>query len=212
MHSPTDFAQHCLELLRNRGPSGPTGPTPSKSLEMRKKAGTTQNHKLGPVGFEWSHSSAASGPGKDESNQSIVRPVTTGTSGTTNFGEAADLSTLRPGPPEWYAVLAELNRRDPVDGFSMERWRQLLRDGGSFLPKWGQAASDLGWTALDLFGVHPAAPAARMDVLGLIMTLSGGEVVNLTDAAATMRRRSGAVLTFRRVAQAGAILLSEVRS
>ena len=66
------------------------------------------------------------------------------------------------------------------------------------------------WTALDLFGVHPLAPAAGFDVMGLLLLIQGGAVVALTDAAATIRRPSGAVLTFRRHPQSSRILLSEV--
>jgi hypothetical protein len=58
--------------------------------------------------------------------------------------------------------------------------------------------------------VHPFAPASRFDVMGLILLLQGGEVIALTDQAATIRRRSNAVLTYRRANQTGAVCITKV--
>jgi hypothetical protein len=52
------------------------------------------------------------------------------------------------------------------------------------------------------------APAARFDVMGLIPILNGAAVLALTNVTATMRRPSGAVLSYRRSEQSGAVLLS----
>jgi hypothetical protein len=106
--------------------------------------------------------------------------------------------------------LTALKERDPVEWMSAERWRFLISDAENFLPRWGSAAHSLGWTALDLFGVHPAAPAVRFDVMGLLPIMNGGAVVNLTDGAATLRARSGVTLTYRRSTERGAVLISEV--
>jgi hypothetical protein len=81
----------------------------------------------------------------------------------------------------------------------------VLSDAENFLSRWGAAAHALGWTALDLFGVHPTVPAARFDVMGLVLLICGGEVIALTASSATIRRRSGAVLTYRRGDQTGAV-------
>ena len=67
-------------------------------------------------------------------------------------------------------------------------------------------------SALDLFGVHPAAPASRFDAMGLFLLIGGGEVIALTASSATIRRRSGAVLTYRRSDRGEAVLMSKVRS
>jgi hypothetical protein len=48
--------------------------------------------------------------------------------------------------------------------------------------------------------------------MGLIPILNCAAVVDLTDIAATMRRPSGANLTYRRSDPRDAILLSELRS
>jgi hypothetical protein len=66
----------------------------------------------------------------------------------------------------------------------------------------------MGWTALDLFGVHPTRPAVRFDVMGLLLLLHGGEVMALTQEGASIRRPSGAVLRFSRSSTVG-VLLSE---
>jgi hypothetical protein len=41
----------------------------------------------------------------------------------------------------------------------------------------------MGWTTLDLFGVHPTRPAVRFDVMGLLLLLQGGEVRSVDQAA-----------------------------
>jgi hypothetical protein len=117
----------------------------------------------------------------------------------------------RHAPAEWHVVLAELERREPIDWFGAERWDDLLSDAESFLSRWGGVAYSLGWTSLDLFGVHPIAPAGRFDVMGLIPMLNRAEVLALTRQTATMRRPSGAVLTYRRPGRGDAILLSDLR-
>ena len=94
----------------------------------------------------------------------------------------------------------------PADWLSAEQWRGLLSDAENFLSRWGGAAHLLGWTSLDLFGVHPIAPAARFDVMGLIPILNGAEVLALTSQTATIRRLSGAIQTYHRPDQGGAVV------
>jgi hypothetical protein len=58
----------------------------------------------------------------------------------------------------WRAILDGLRESNPVDGFSVERWQALIADSERFLARWGARALQLGWTELDLFGVHPEGP------------------------------------------------------
>jgi hypothetical protein len=117
------------------------------------------------------------------------------TNATTTF---ARLSRL-------FRILRELERRCP-DHVSLVDWQQAIKDGRRFLGKWGEPAEALGWTARDLFGLHevPQTPhasyrrLARYDCTGLIWLLRGAVVVNLTDSAATICDRMGAVTTYRR--------------
>jgi hypothetical protein len=133
---------------------------------------------------------------------------TTQTTHTTKSEQSDQGRSFDGLPDEWQAILNELKGATPVDGFGDARWPSLVEDAQVFLARWGEAAHLLGWTELDLFGVHPAAPAVRFDVMGLLPLLRGDSVVALTRDEARMRRPSGALLTFRRGAQAGAVLVT----
>ena len=89
-----------------------------------------------------------------------------------------------------------------------DRWEMLLHDAKRFLDRWSPTAHAMGWTPLDLFGVHPTRPAVRFEVMGLLLLLQGGEVIALTEKGASIKRPSGAVLRFPRPA-AGGVLLTE---
>jgi hypothetical protein len=56
----------------------------------------------------------------------------------------------------------------------------------NFLDQWGREAERLGWGAEELFGLHPDAPMARYDRMGLIWMLKGECVVALTAAGAKL--------------------------
>jgi hypothetical protein len=109
------------------------------------------------------------------------------------------------------ATSARLGGSTPIDGFGDARWQLLVDDTEIFLTRWGKAAHLLGWTAIDLFGVHPTAPAARFDVMGLLPLLGGANVAALTTDEARMLRPSKGMLTFRRAKQAGAELVTRCR-
>jgi hypothetical protein len=61
------------------------------------------------------------------------------------------------------------DRLRPPAGFPVPWWRGLIRDAELFLATWGRQATDLGWTTLDLFGVHAKAAAARYSCMGLLL-------------------------------------------
>ncbi|WP_456620627.1 MULTISPECIES: hypothetical protein [unclassified Bradyrhizobium] len=86
----------------------------------------------------------------------------------------------------------------------------LLGDAGNFLSRWGHAAHAMGWTALDLYGVHPLAPAARFDVMGFLFLIQGGVVPFITASSASIHRQTGAHLTYRRHHASDAVLLTKV--
>jgi hypothetical protein len=102
-------------------------------------------------------------------------------------------------------VLAALERRCP-DFVPLDRWRRALIDGRRFLSQWGEQAEALGWTAIDVFGLHepPAEPhpsyrrLSRYDCTGLVWLLDGRSVVALTAESATIRTLTGTLLTYRR--------------
>ena len=113
-------------------------------------------------------------------------------------------------PDEWGEGLAALHLAEPLEGFSPASWRQLLDDVGRFLDRWGLDAARHGWSALDVFGVHPLAPAARYDCMGLV-PLIRGEVVALNATCAAIRTQSGSELTYLWRPRPGTVALWEVR-
>jgi hypothetical protein len=99
------------------------------------------------------------------------------------------------------ALLAKCPAHVPED-----RWQQAVADAGTFAPQWGAQAQAFGWTARELFGLHPVPgkPAgnysrlSRLDDLGLIWLLRGRPVIAVTATEAVMRCSSGATLVYRR--------------
>ena len=141
---------------------------------------------------------------KSEHNQPLSDAGPSGPSGPTHFRRGPE------APAEWHAILAELERYNPVDWLPPDRWSAMLLDAEHFLARWGSVADRLGWTALDLFGVHPSAPGGRIGCWGLLLLIQGGEVLALSEDAAAIRMTSNATLTFRRADLAGVVLLPEV--
>ena len=104
-----------------------------------------------------------------------------------------------PGVPEaWTQGVADLLAMAPPASCPAERWQTLREDAYTFLRDHAGRAHELGWTALDLFGVHPEKPWVRPDVTGLVLLLDGAKVVSLSDIEAVIEKPSGARLTFRK--------------
>jgi hypothetical protein len=60
-------------------------------------------------------------------------------------------------------------------------------DAVVFLCDWGKQAVVFEWTEDDLFGLHPLAPLARYDAMGLVWLLRGRRVRVLTEADAVLQ-------------------------
>lgn len=113
------------------------------------------------------------------------------------FEERAAIVEFDGGVPrEWAEGFARLDLAVPPSGFDQERWRQLIDDGGRFLDRWAGTAAACGWSAADIFGLHPGAPAARYDGMGLVALIGGGEVVAVRSDAATIRHSGNNCLTY----------------
>lgn len=112
-------------------------------------------------------------------------------------------------PIAWKTYFGWMETGPKLECFGEHRWNLMTDDAAAFLKCWGKIAHQLGWTTLDLFGVHPAAPAARFDVMGLIPVLNGGRVITISAEGATIKAPSGAILTYRRPDQAGAVPVTE---
>ncbi|HEX2257939.1 MAG TPA: hypothetical protein VHG92_14810 [Afifellaceae bacterium] len=112
----------------------------------------------------------------------------------------------------WAEGFAQLDRSAPPPGFPPRRWETVIDDGGRFLERWATEAIRLGWTAEDVFGMHPAAPGARMDAMGLVPLINGGEVVSLGAGRANIRMARGGILTYLRRPRPGAVVLWEIQT
>lgn len=83
----------------------------------------------------------------------------------------------------------------------------ICADCPRLLEQHGADLHRLGWSAKDVFGAHPRAPAVAVRCYGLALLLNGGEVVDLTERSAEIRLPSGARHTFVRAANTGAVPL-----
>jgi hypothetical protein len=98
----------------------------------------------------------------------------------------------------FFRPFQELERRCPLHVDPAE-WRQAVEDGSKFLALWGEQADALGWTARELFGLHPMPEhpkpnyrwLSRYDESGLIWLLHGRPVVALTEGTAAIQGATG---------------------
>jgi hypothetical protein len=98
------------------------------------------------------------------------------------------------GSAVYASAFAQVQARPPGE-IPRDRWHQFINDAGILLDLWGHEAERLGWRAGELFGLHPEAPMARYDQMGLIWMLKGEYVVAL---AATEARLSGGLTFYRK--------------
>ncbi|OPH84129.1 hypothetical protein [Nitrobacter vulgaris] len=209
MHSFDDLADDISTLLKNRGYMGYRGYKLENTSRNNLVAVTPCRAPMLPLEIEGLQPSHLRGNNKSESDQLVVNGVTPVTPVTRYFEEGEAANADNDFPPEWLAILAGLKERASPDWMMPDRWEVLLHDADRFLGRWSSTAHAMGWTALDLFGVHPTQPARRVDVMGLLLLVQGGEVIALTAEGALIRRASGAVLRFSRPSPGG-VLLSEV--
>jgi hypothetical protein len=100
----------------------------------------------------------------------------------------------------------------PPAGFRPDRWQQIVDATGAFLDRWAGAAIRCGWSALDVFGCHDTAPAARFDCMGLMLLLDRCKVVAIDRDGADLVTASGARQRFyRRPLPLGTVSLWELR-
>ena len=80
----------------------------------------------------------------------------------------------------WREALAWLDAETPLQGFTPERWRQLLEDARWLANRHGDIAAGLGWSASDLFGLDLVLDGWG----GLADRLQGERIVTLSAATA----------------------------
>ena len=108
-------------------------------------------------------------------------------------------------PGSYASALAALRAKCPAY-VPEDRWRQAIEDATAFISKWGERAQAFGWTARELFGLHPVAERpppsysrlSRYDETGLIWFLRSRPVVALTETTAAIQGAT-AVLTYRKI-------------
>ncbi len=124
------------------------------------------------------------------------------TRGTTAASTKIVLLHVPPGVPEaWVQGVADLLAMARPASCPDAKWQTLREDAYTFLRDHAARAHELGWTALDLFGVHPVKPWVRFDHMGLVPLLNGARVTALSDIEAVIEKPSGARATFRRCGQ-----------
>jgi hypothetical protein len=98
------------------------------------------------------------------------------------------------------ALFALSPDHDPCPGFRPNAWSRVQANALDFIERHGAEAHRLGWTAEELFGVHPALGVIRVDRTGALMLSSAGRV--LAAGADVIRYVNG--LAFRRSFGSGA--------
>ena len=121
-------------------------------------------------------------------------------------------------PPWWNTALeclgnglmgfARLDCTKPPQGYPLPRWNQIINDGGLFLDQWAHQAAAFGWTALDVFGVNPAAPLVRYDGMGLVPLIQGCRVISIAADSAQIKTSSGNTQTYSRRPRLDAVCAS----
>jgi hypothetical protein len=89
----------------------------------------------------------------------------------------------------------------PVPGdFSPLRWQEALDGALIFADRWACEAHGLGWHGDEVFGLHPEAPAARVDCRGLAWLLGdGSQVVSIDANGANIETPRGGRQRYRRI-------------
>ena len=68
----------------------------------------------------------------------------------------------------------------PCPGFTLQSWGGAHEACVEFLDRWADEAVSLGWSTLDVFGVHPEVGTIRPDFCGA-MVLSAERVSAISD-------------------------------
>jgi hypothetical protein len=104
-------------------------------------------------------------------------------------------------PEGWREALLGLSPdHDPCPGFRPNTWARIWANALDFIARHGAEAHGLGWTAVELFGVHPVVGIVRVYCCGALMLPVAGRVLSVE--ADVIRFTNG--LAFRRAFDSGA--------
>jgi hypothetical protein len=90
-------------------------------------------------------------------------------------------------------------------GFQEARWRRLQIDCAWVLDNYHDRLEELGWSAVEVFGIDPVHSYPRLDCYGLAISLNGGRIISVTATGARIKRPSGSVVSFQRRRRQGAV-------
>jgi hypothetical protein len=92
------------------------------------------------------------------------------------------LNTPAPFPLEWAEGFARLALEDePCPGFGRRQWPRVHPAMATFLASpHAERAAALGWTTLELFGVHEALGVTRVEHCGALLVSNGNHVAEVT--------------------------------
>ena len=113
--------------------------------------------------------------------------------------EVPAVHSVARAPQEIAAGVHAIISADGARGIPPNRWPRVQGDAARLIEGgWAQQTLNLGWTSADLFGCDQRAPWHRLDRAGLLLLMSGREVVELTEDVAALKTSSGSLLRFRR--------------
>lgn len=105
----------------------------------------------------------------------------------------------------------QLDGASPPSNFPANQWATGIAHTKQLLIECAERALSLGWTIEELFGVHPTAPAARYDAMGLAFALGEGDrVVCISKNSATIEAPTGAMQSFARATTEKGIAIWEL--
>ena len=75
---------------------------------------------------------------------------------------------------------------------------RIVEVAGKFIDTWASKAHALGWTTMEVFGIHRDAPMARYGCMGLVFCLVDPDVtlVSIDTEMGVIRTSAGARKTF----------------
>lgn len=107
-----------------------------------------------------------------------------------------DLFDLIFAPADEVAAGLDLLARSPPPWGDREAWAELVANLRAFEERWGGIARAAGWSVVQLYGLDPDAPHARLSRMGgaWLACMPGRQVIAVDDRAITVVMRTASRL------------------
>jgi hypothetical protein len=128
----------------------------------------------------------------------IANPIRSPSFDPDQIGRNRSYPIRRWVPADWIDGMERMRCRTCPTAINPKHWLELVKAGERVLD-WGEQAAALGWSALDVFGCHPAAPY-RYDCMGLVWMVTGADLKAMGPSIAALRTHSGRLITVSRSA------------